>query len=569
MMKKLTTIILATISLGCYAQIVVDLKRTYQTIQDFGASDCWTAEYVSDYFSSAEKEKAAKWLFSQGFDSNGNPEGIGLSCWRVNLGAGSAEQGANSNIEDETRRAACYQKSDLTYDWTRCDGQQWFMKKAKEYGVNHFLLFSNSAPVHMTKNGKANANNQMISCNLKDDCYDDFAEFLATVTQHFTDEGYNVTYIDPVNEPRFDWKDGQEGSPWENSNIAQLAKELDKSISSRNLSTKILIPEASSLDLLYSGTGRASNQIYEFFSRKSPNYIGNLPSLAKVVAGHSYWTFRTNTDLKSIREKVRNEAAKYYVEVMQSEWSMLDAAPETSAAFPASYEAATKMDIALYMAKIIHSDLCYGNMTGWSYWTVFATERYSQKNRFYLIRMNAAGDGGDESYGDIKKGGRLTVDKNLWVLGNYSRFIRPGYKRVAVTGADNQNGLMASSWLSPDEKTLVTVFVNMSQNSQKTSITVADNAIESVKTYLTDKNYSLKYQSKLNDASSMEIPARSVVTVVATLSGSTGIHAVTVPHRRDVAHKHAANNMYALDGRAMPQPHKGVYIQNGRKSIAH
>ena len=566
-MKKLTTIFLATISLGCYAQTVVDLTRTYQTIQDFGASDCWTAEYVSDYFSSAEKEKAAKWLFSQGFDSNGNPEGIGLSCWRVNLGAGSDEQGADSNIEDETRRAACYQKSDLTYDWTRCDGQQWFMKKAKEYGVNHFLLFSNSAPVHMTKNGKANANNQMISCNLKDDCYDDFAEFLATVTQHFTEEGYNVTYIDPVNEPRFDWKDGQEGSPWENSNIAQLAKELDKSISSRNLSTKILIPEASSLDLLYSGTGRASNQIYEFFSRKSANYIGNLPSLAKVVAGHSYWTFRTNTDLKSIREKVRNEAAKYYVEVMQSEWSMLDAAPETSAAFPASYEAATKMDIALYMAKIIHSDLCYGNMTGWSYWTSFATERYAQKNRFYLIRMNAAGDSGDESYGDIKKGGRLTVDKNLWVLGNYSRFIRPGYKRVAMTGADNQNGLMASSWLSPDEKTLVTVFVNMDQNSQKTSITVTDNAIESVKTYLTDKNYSLKLQSKLNDASSLEIPARSVVTVVATLSGSTDIHAVTVPHRHDVAHKHAANNIYALDGRAMPQPHKGVYIQNGRKNI--
>ena len=569
MMKKLTTIFLATISLGCYAQTVVDLTRTYQTIQDFGASDCWTAEYVSDYFSSAEKEKAAKWLFSQGFDSNGNPEGIGLSCWRVNLGAGSDEQGADSNIEDETRRAACYQKSDLTYDWTRCDGQQWFMKKAKEYGVNHFLLFSNSAPVHMTKNGKANANNQMISCNLKDDCYDDFAEFLATVTQHFTEEGYNVTYIDPVNEPRFDWKDGQEGSPWENSNIAQLAKELDKSISSRNLSTKILVPEASSLDLLYSGTGRASNQIYEFFSRKSANYIGNLPSLAKVVAGHSYWTFRTNTDLKSIREKVRNEAAKYYVEVMQSEWSMLDAAPETSAAFPASYEAATKMDIALYMAKIIHSDLCYGNMTGWSYWTAFATERYAQKNRFYLIRMNAAGDSGDESYGDIKKGGRLTVDKNLWVLGNYSRFIRPGYKRVAMTGADNQNGLMASSWLSPDEKTLVTVFVNMDQNSQKTSITVTDNAIESVKTYLTDKNYSLKLQSKLNDASSLEIPARSVVTVVATLSGSTDIHAVTVPHRHDVAHKHAANNMYALDGRAMPQPHKGVYIQNGRKTIMH
>ena len=93
------------------AEITIDLTRTYQTIQDFGASDCWTAEYVSDYFSTTEKEKAAKWLFSQQMDKNGNPEGIGLSCWRVNLGAGSAEQGTSSNIADETRRAACYQKA--------------------------------------------------------------------------------------------------------------------------------------------------------------------------------------------------------------------------------------------------------------------------------------------------------------------------------------------------------------------------------------------------------------------------------------------------------------------------
>jgi len=542
------------------AEVTIDLTRTYQTIQDFGASDCWTAEYVSDYFSTTEKEKAAKWLFSQQMDKNGNPEGIGLSCWRVNLGAGSAEQGTNSNIADETRRAACYQKSDLTYDWTRCDGQQWWMKRAKDYGVDHFLLFSNSAPVHMTKNGKANANNQNISCNLKDDCYDDFAEYLATVTKHFVDEGYNVTYIDPVNEPRFDWKDGQEGSPWENTNIAQLAKQLDKSIANRSLSTKILIPEASSWDLVYGGTGRASNQIYAFFNRKSANYIGDLPSLAKVVAGHSYWTFRTNADLNDIREKVRNEAAKYFLEVMQTEWSMLDAAPETSAAFPESYEKASKMDIALYMGKIIHCDLCYGNMSGWSYWTAFATERYSQKNRFYLIRMNATGDTGDESYGDIKKGGRLTVDKNLWVLGNYSRFIRPGYKRVAIKGADDLNGLMGSSWLSPDEKTLVTVFVNMSQASKKVGITVADNAIESMKAYLTDKNNSLKLQSSLNDASQMEIPARSVVTIVAQLSNATGIHAT-------LSHKSSDNKFYKLNGLPTSQPQKGVHIYNGQKYI--
>lgn len=543
------------------AEVKIDLGKTYQTVQDFGASDCWTAEYVSDYFGSAEKEKAARWLFSQQMDSYGNPEGIGLSCWRVNLGAGSASQGSSSNIDDETRRAECFMKADGTYDWSVCDGQQWFMQQAKDYGVDHFLLFSNSAPIYYTKSGKANTNGQSLSCNLKDDCYDDFAEFLATTTKHFVDEGYNVTYIDPVNEPRFDWKDGQEGSPWDNGNIAKLATELDKSIASRNLKAKILIPEASSWDLLYSGSGRASNQIDAFFKSGSTNYIGDLASLAKVVAGHSYWTFGNNTDLKDVREKVRDAAKEYGLEVMQTEWSMLDAEPSTSAGFPASYDAATKMDIALYMGKLIYCDLNYGNMSGWSYWTAFAQEKWSQKNRFYLIRMNAKGDTGEESYGDIKNGGTLTADKNLWVLGNYSRFIRPGYKRVDVSGADEMNALMASSWLSADGNTLVTVLVNMNRISRNIALSLDGQSIQSIKTYVTDKDRDLQLDASLSDASGMEIPARSVVTVVAKLGTSSGISTAKVDATK------SDNRIYALDGRLLSHPQKGINIMNGKKFV--
>ena len=543
------------------AEVKIDLSKTYQTVQDFGASDCWTAEYISDYFDATQKENAARWLFSQQMDANGNPEGIGLSCWRVNLGAGSASQGSSSNIDDETRRAECFMKADGTYDWSVCDGQQWFMKQAKDYGVDHFLLFSNSAPIYYTKSGKANTNNQSLSCNLKDDCYDDFAEFLATTTKHFVDEGYNVTYIDPVNEPRFDWKDGQEGSPWENANIAQLVTELDKSVTSRNLNTKILIPEASSWDLLYSGSGRAANQIDAFFNSSSSNYIGNLPSLAKVVAGHSYWTFGNNTDLKDIREAVRDAASEYGLEVMQTEWSMLDAEPSTSAGFPASYDAATKMDIALYMGKLIYCDLNYGNMSGWSYWTAFAQEKWSQKNRFYLIRMNAKGDTSDESYGDIKNGGTLTADKNLWVLGNYSRFIRPGYKRVDVSGADEMNALMASSWLSADGNTLVTVLVNMNRINRNIALSLDGQSVQSVKTYVTDKDRDLELDSSLSDVSDMDIPARSVVTVVTTLGTASGISTAKTETTK------GNNKIYALDGRQLSHPQKGIIIKNGKKFV--
>jgi len=545
----------------------IDTSVCYQTIQDFGASDCWTTEFIGDYYSEKEKAKAAKYLFSQQMDKNGNPEGIGLSCWRVNIGAGSATQGEDSNIAEEIHRTECFLNQDGTYDWTRQDGQQWFMRQAKEYGVDHFLFFSNSPPIYYTKNGKANANNQNITCNLKTTCYDDFAEFLATVTKHFTDEGYNVTYIDPVNEPQYDWKSGQEGSPWENSDITKLAKQLDRSIASRGLDTKILIPEAGSLACLYAGTSaRGNKQIEAFWKRtNSSTYIGNLKSLVPVAAAHSYWTVSSDELLREVREKVRNEAAKYGVQVMQTEWSMLDDPPSTSAGFPASYAEASKMGIALFMGKLIQCDLTIGNMVGWSYWTAFSQEKWGHKNRFHLIRVNTKGDTGEESTGDLKQGGTLTADKNLWVLGNFSRFIRPGYKRIELESSETDDGrlLLSSAWLSPDENEVVTVLVNLSHARRKIDLSMVSGEASEVRTYVTDRSRDLKLDTSLQDLHNLELPARSVVTVVIGLEDATGIG----NEELRIKSEESDNVIYDLSGRKIVNDKlsKGIYIIDGRK----
>ena len=548
------------------AAVRIDTSVRYQTIQNFGASDCWTTEFIGNYYSETEKAKAAKWLFSRQTDANGNPEGIGLSCWRVNVGAGSATQGEDSNIAEEIHRTECFLNEDGTYDWTRQDGQQWFMQRAKEYGVEHFLLFSNSPPIYYTKNGKANANNQNISCNLKTSCFDDFAEFLATVAQHFSDEGYNVTYIDPVNEPQYDWKSGQEGSPWENSDITKLAKQLNRSIASRGLNSKILIPEAGSLACLYAGTSpRGNKQIEAFWKRSNTStYIGNLASLAPIAAGHSYWSISSDEAIREVREKVRDEAAKYGVEVMQTEWSMLDDA-STSAGFPASYAEATKMGIALYMGKLIQCDLAIGNMVGWSYWTAFSQEKWGQKNRFHLIRVNTKGDTGEESEGDLKQGGKLTADKNLWVLGNFSRFIRPGYMRIELEGADDMTSLLGSAWMSPDESEVVAVLVNITQARRKVNLSMLSGDAAEVRTYVTDRGRNLRFDSSLQDLHNMELPARSVVTVVIGLEDATGI----AKYSEDSNYSEYSKGWFDLSGRRLSshQLKKGVYIKDGKKVL--
>ena len=491
----------------------------FQEIDDFGASDCWTGNFIGRYWSENTKSYIAEKLFSQEFDASGHPKGVGLSNWRINLGAGTEEQGAASGISDVARRSECFLLPDGTYDWSKQSGQQYFMRKAKEYGVENFLLFSNSPPVYFTKNGKGYANSGESGSNLRTDKYGDFAEFMTTVAEHFVEEGYNIKYISPINEPQYDWSDGgQEGSPWQNAQIKSMVQALNNSLQERNSEVKILVPEAGSYTHLYSESGRAKTQIRELFRSGSTNYIGNLPSVAPVVAGHSYWTFGTNKTLKDVRTNLWNEAKTYNLKTYQTEWSMLDAAPTTDTGFPASYGAANYMDIALFMGKLIYCDMAYANTSSWSYWTALSNEVYSQKNRFFLIKCTP----GNGAYGSWTNPGSAEASLNLWVLGNYSLFVRPGYRRIRMDGANEMNHLLGTAYICPYGQRLVTVYVNTANTARTIDVDLKSLqwfglAPVTVQQYTTNQsNGSLKrnLSAPENTGMTLTIPARSVSTIV-------------------------------------------------------
>ncbi len=131
----------------------INTDIAYQTIDNFGAAACWFGEGVGKHWPKAKKEEIAKLLFSKEMDPNGNPEGIGLSAWRFNIGAGTFEQGEQSGISDFRKRVECFQNRNGTYDWSKQSGYLWLVQKAKEYGVEKLIAFSNSPPVQFTKNG--------------------------------------------------------------------------------------------------------------------------------------------------------------------------------------------------------------------------------------------------------------------------------------------------------------------------------------------------------------------------------------------------------------------------------
>jgi len=341
---------------------------------------------------------------------------------------------------------------------------------------------------------------------------------MATVLKHFKDEGLPFSFISPVNEPQYKWEDGgQEGSPWSNASIKKLVVELDKSIQTKELDTKILLPEACQWDYLSGKSGGASNQIYEFFDNKSGNYIGNLSSVVPVIGGHSYWTHNNNSQLKTIRTAVKQSADNYNLKLYQTEWSMLGDAP-LNAGFPANYSTATYMDIALFMAKVIHADLTFAGVSSWSYWTSMDMERWDHKNRFLLIAVEPKGG----VYSSITASGSSIVRErsNLWALGNYSFFIRPGYQRIDLTGASDLNGLMGSAYLSPDKSKLVVVYVNMGNNDSDVTMSVngRDGSLLSVEKYITTADLNLKKDNSQSISiignQTISIPKRSVTTIV-------------------------------------------------------
>jgi len=236
-MKYFWLLVFFTTTMVCRAtDYTIETRQPRQTIRHFGASDAWSMQFIGLWDNEKEQEKIADWLFSLENDAQGQPKGIGLSVWRFNLGAGSAEQGEASQIKPGTR-TECFLTQDGTYDWTKQPGQRKFLRLAKQRGVPHFLAFLNSAPVYFTKNGLATNTGRGGTINLKDDCYDDFARFMATSLKGLEEhEGIHFDYLSPVNEPDGSWNwlgPKQEGSPATHREIARLARETSKPSLSR------------------------------------------------------------------------------------------------------------------------------------------------------------------------------------------------------------------------------------------------------------------------------------------------------------------------------------------------
>jgi O-glycosyl hydrolase len=498
-------------------EITVNNDIEYQTMDGFGASDAWRVQFVGKNWPLEKREYIADLLFSQNFDNDGNPVGIGLSIWRFYISAGTSEQGDSSDIKNPWRRGECFQNPDGSYNWNKQQGQQWFLKAAKKHGVEKLLAFPNAPPVHLSNNGKGYATKGDTHFNIKPGKMDDYADFLVDVIEHFNQEGIFFDYLSPVNEPQWNWDGpGQEGTPALNEEIYALVKYLSAELHIRNLRTNIIIGEAGTIghaaipmDSYGMERDGRDDQARFFFSETSPFYIGDMPNVEKTISAHSYHTVWPTTQQVEYRTLVGQQIKQANPDLgyWMSEYCILQANDEIGSGNGRDLG----METALYVARIIHNDITRCNAKSWQWWTAITQVDY--KDGLVYLDDGSGGNTGlmGAKIKSLQYDGEARDSKLLWVLGNYSRFIRPGMVRIKCTLSEKQsvkNGLLVSAFRNPENGQEVYVLTNLSNME-----IIADfNKDSKSKTYTTDKEQSLKLN--LQTLNNVKIPARSVVTVL-------------------------------------------------------
>jgi len=475
----------------------IGLDTRFQTIENFGASDCWSMQKIGAW-SEESKSRVADLLFSM-------DKGIGLSCWRFNLGAGIDHVA----ITNPWRTAETFEVGEGQYDWSRQANERWFLRAAKARGVPRFLAFACSPPARLTRTGYPHCGPETGTTNLKPGAEGQFARYLADILKHFADnpdESERITFdtISPVNEPQWAWDgNSQEGCRASNDDLRALIVALHAELRRQGLDTEIITPESGSLPDMWSRNGGASQRWGATYGDYIDELCGNAQVselLARRIAYHSYWSDDPGGQLLQNRERLCEAMGRYPDwRLWQTEYCIM------------RHKRDLTMATALEALRVVHLDLTVANVSAWQWWLAVSNCDYKDG----LIYTDYAYPGDPET---------IYPSKLLWGLGNYSRFVRPGMVRVALS-RDNSDleGLLGSAYADPAKGRVVVVYVNMAEETVSIKLQATRDGspapLGQLTPYVTSdrEGDDLRQYPPSPEGEAFRIPARSVVTLVARM----------------------------------------------------
>jgi len=398
--------------------LTLNTDKTFQKFTTFGVSGAWWAQVNGGWNETDEasglpkNERIAQLLFDKG-------KGIGVSCYRFNLGGGSMESG-KGKFSEECRRAECFE-SDTGYDWSKDANAVKMMRLAVKDGADEVILFVNSPIERLTKNHKAHLD-KAGKTNLAKENYSAFAKYVLDCAEHFIAEGIPVKYISPVNEPVWVWNGGQEGCHYRPHQVYAVMKTFAEEMDRRPALRDVKLSGAENGDL------RWFNNTYCHVMLDDKTIRNRIDA----VDTHSYCV---TPDIPIIGDflKKRTLFMKRYrlfmdhhypgVDLKTSEWCHMQGGRDFG------------MNSALEKAKIMMEDIKILRVTSWQLWIAVSNVDYC--------------DGLIYSFDDER---RFELTKRYFAFGNFSKFIENGSVRFDT---DAGPGLDSVGFIKDGKKVIV------------------------------------------------------------------------------------------------------------------
>ncbi len=151
------------------------------------------------------------------------------------------------------------------------------------------------------------------------------------------------------------------------------------------------------------------------------------------------------------------------------------------------------MGSALHLAETIHNDLTKANLNAWHYWWLYG-----------------GGSGG------LYDTNTNVWTKRFWIMGNFSRFARPGYVRVSTSGT-MPAGVLLSAYRNPADGTVAVVAINKNSSATPISLFISGIVPCSITPWVTSDAGNIVSQTPItvsNARLTASLAAKSVTTFV-------------------------------------------------------
>jgi glucuronoarabinoxylan endo-1,4-beta-xylanase len=174
----------------------------------------------------------------------------------------------------------------------------------------------------------------------------------------------------------------------------------------------------------------------------------NDPDARKVVTIAAAHQYGAPWDSTSYGVKPMPNAEKAGLHIWQTEMG------ETNAGKGAAQPAGSDITNGLAYARMIHHCMTYGDASAWLYWWLWQNSDPKADGLIYAT------------------GGKLTFPKRYYVIGQFSRFIRPGWKRVEADKMPAP-GIYTSAYVNPKDGSCALVLINQSKATKKIQLDAA------------------------------------------------------------------------------------------------